>query len=159
MNKKRHRASASELLFKRMVASTTRACLLIFLYLLWHGYSWTVEGLEGFVDGFWDYIEACNSGKDEDVNGLVNQFTVETGIDPGLFHGEELTFNGAIVRKNALMIAQLFLWSVGDWERDELLVYGETCKTLFKAYDKGDKELLKGINQMQEETGLRVEIH
>lgn len=156
--KKRQKLSKSELLFNRMIVSTTRASLLIFLYLLWHDYEWTVDGMEQFIDGFWDYIEACGRGEDEEVNGLVNKFTVETGIDPGIFNQTTIKVNGETIRKNALMIAQLFLWAVADWEKDDLQVFGGMYWSKFEAYDKGEAELIAGIALMQKETGLAVKL-
>ena len=142
-----------------MVGSVTKSSLEIFLYLLWREYTWTEEGLYEFIDGFWDYIDACCAGKDDDVNGLVNQFTEETGLDMGLFNGIPQKVNGAFVRKHALMVAQLFLWSVGDWDREELEVFGAMYWSKLESYDKGDRALILDIYSMQKETGIKVKLN
>lgn len=69
-----------ELLVDYAITKTAAMGLIISLTILWDRADWTTEGLEEFIDYYWDWIEAYNK-HDESVQLLVQAMKEATGIE------------------------------------------------------------------------------
>lgn len=77
---KKHNQSKANLLVDYAITKAMVTSLLITLTILWDQADWTTEGLEEFIDRYWDWIEAYNTNKDA-VRDLVEAMKKDTGID------------------------------------------------------------------------------
>ena len=77
---KNHNKNRSELLVEYAISKSMALGLLISLTILWDQAEWPTEGLEEFIDRYWEWIDAYNKN-DEAVRELVRAMHEATGIE------------------------------------------------------------------------------
>lgn len=76
---KNHNTTKSELLVNKAISTAMAVSLMITLTILWGEAEWTTEGLEEFVDRYWEFLDAYNR-HEHDARELVSMMQEETGI-------------------------------------------------------------------------------